>query len=477
MRLFFIEWCGKNFGLTDAVKELRSRGNEVVYWSGYDLDAHVDKKDFSETIFHDYFDARAGRPSPQVDDSSFPPPSEALINKMFATETLLLVMMEKAYEWMGVNQKKHLYFQYLRYWDGIIKKYKPDALIGPNAPHTVYDLVLFDLAKLYGIKTIIFEQTSINDRSIVMNDFRFGCEALRSQLSKDHGVTYSVNDFEPDIKRYWDKQMNPDIKPTPLIVKQTLARYSPGKILKIKVKAVANSFRDGHFIERLSHRLLRVGKSTMPKEYAKCVSQVDFSKKYVYAPLHYQPECTTSPLGGIFVDQLLMIETLSHTFPEGWLLYVKEHPFQWKPRGSSYFSFRYEGFYKAIARLPNVRLVPVETDTFKLLEHATAVASVGGTAPWEGALRGKPGIVFGYPWYRGCDGIFVVRSAAQCSEALDKIKNGFTVDRQTMINFLGSFQKAVLNCFRDSYNQKLSSLTIQQNIQNIVQLISREITV
>ncbi len=474
MRLFFIEWSGKEFGMTEVVKELRKESHEIVYWSGYELNVHVNKQEFPETIFHDYYDARAGRPSPQVDDSLFPPPSEALIKKLYETESILLTMMEKRYEWMGVNQKKHLYYRYLQYWDGIIKKYHPEAFIMPSAPHTIYDIVIYGLAQLYGIKVIMFEHTAVYDHALVMNDYAIGSTVLKKQLEKDRGINFSVVNFKPDIKRYYQNQTDPTQSSTPEIIKQTLKRYSPKNVLKLKTAAVIKSIKNNIFLEVVLQRFLRLGKGNMPGEYKSVESKPDFSKRYIYVALHYQPECTTSPLGGIFVDQLLMIEMLSYCLPSGWLIYVKEHPFQWKPRGLSFFSFRYEGYYQAIARLKNVRLVPSTTDTFTLIQHSIAV--VEGTAAWEGVLRGKPGIAFGYRWYRDCHGIFNVRDVASCQAALNAIQNGFTVDHQKIINYLGSFQKVILNSFRDAYHKKISPLDVAGNIANMVKLISDELS-
>lgn len=475
MRLFFIEWYGKEFGMIEVVKRLKDQGHEIAYLSGYHLDDELDKKEFPNTIFHEYHDARAGLLAPGVDDSNFPPPSEDLLKQLLDIESAILIMMNKSFEWMPENQKKHLYYRYVQYWDGVIKKYKPEAMICPSAPHTVYDLALYGLAKLYNIKTIIFEQTSVYDRSIVMNDYAVGCPALKQQLEKDKGIVFKVEDLEPDIKKYWEKQMDSTVAPTPLIVKQMLRRYSRFKVLRLKVGAVIKSIIEHQFLDRFLQRLLRWGKGNLAREYDSLAVQPDFSKKYVYVTLHYQPECTTSPLGGIFVDQLLMIEMLSYTLPDGWIIYVKEHPYQWKPRGAIYFSYRYEGFYMAIAKLKNVRLVPLNTDTYTLIRHSTAVASVGGTAPWEGAIRGKPGLVFGYPWYRDCYGIFEVRDVVACRKAFDEIQKGFVVERQNLINYLGSFQKVVLNCFRDAYNSQISPLSVEQNVANFVKLISAEL--
>ena len=54
-------------------------------------------------------------------------------------------------------------------------------------------------------------------------------------------------------------------------------------------------------------------------------------------------------------------------------------------------------------------------------------------------------------------------------------QKGFVIERQQLINYLGSFQKVVLNCFRDLYNSQISPLTVEQNVANIIKLISREL--
>src|SRR3989344_4046728 len=109
MKLFFIEWNSKILGLTDVMKELKKKGHEIAYISGLNLEETVDKADFPGTIFHEYDDARAGISSPQVDDSSFEPPSESLIKQLLDIESTILIMMNKRFEWMKESQKKHLY--------------------------------------------------------------------------------------------------------------------------------------------------------------------------------------------------------------------------------------------------------------------------------------------------------------------------------------------------------------------------------
>jgi hypothetical protein len=126
-----------------------------------------------------------------------------------------------------------------------------------------------------------------------------------------------------------------------------------------------NALFDGRFLKLLFDFIKRMIVPNLRGEYARVVREADWSVPFVYYPLHYQPESTTSPLGGVYHQQILLIETLAAAIPDGWEVYVKEHPLQWMYRmRERYSSVRYPGYYERIARIKNVRLVPFETNTF-----------------------------------------------------------------------------------------------------------------
>lgn len=181
-------------------------------------------------------------------------------------------------------------------------------------------------------------------------------------------------------------------------------------------------------------------KRELARDYDRAARAADFSLPYVYVPLHYQPEASTSPLGGAYVDQWLMIELLSKTVPDGWRLYVKEHRFQFDKKGSG-DQTRSTDFYRRIAALPNVRLVSATTPPFELIDQARAVATVTGTSGWEALLRGRPALVFGRAWYASCEGAFAVDSAERCAEALRRIEAGYRPEPDKVRLFLQALEE------------------------------------
>ena len=58
------------------------------------------------------------------------------------------------------------------------------------------------------------------------------------------------------------------------------------------------------------------------------ISKIDLSKKYVYFPLHFEPERTTNPDGKEFQDQFIALTKLRQIIPEDIDIVVKEHPTQ-----------------------------------------------------------------------------------------------------------------------------------------------------
>ncbi len=127
-------------------------------------------------------------------------------------------------------------------------------------------------------------------------------------------------------------------------------------------------------------------------------TEIDLDCKFVYFPLHLQPEMTTSALGGTFSDQLLALEKLSQILPDDCSIYVKENPKQGgQMRGAQ--------FFHRINRIRNVHWLPSYANTYELIQNCQFVAVVTGTAGWEAICMKKKALVFGRPWFRNFPGI------------------------------------------------------------------------
>jgi hypothetical protein len=186
--------------------------------------------------------------------------------------------------------------------------------------------------------------------------------------------------------------------------------------------------------------------------------------KFIYVPLHLQPECTTTPMAGAFVEQQLMVQLLAAAAPADVLIYVKEHPMQDKYGVVS----RSESFYQDLLDIPNVRLVPRGTSTYDLMKNCAAVSTATGAAGWEGLFRNKPYLMFGHHVYQYAPGVLRVSNLQNCRRALTVI---FTERYAPEIGELRLFLKAVeetaIRGFSLNERREVTEVGDDENVANL----------
>ena len=469
MKLFLIGW-NQDFGLIEVARHLQSIGHEIIYWTYPNKE--INPENFPDTIFHKHSDAVEGIPAPVLLNETFDPPSEELLHNMLEAESIVMTMMNKHFENKTVSERKNSYLHYVRYWNGVIQKYRPDAIIFPVIPHAVYDYLIYSLAKIHQIKTIAMEPIWIGDRMVIMTDFKNGSDAIPIELRNCLDRQVLLGELSEDLQKEYNLQ-NSEKDATPIFVTHIKDRYAGIQLLKLKARIILKSIYDFSIFRKLKTSLLRKFDSDVKKEYERVQQKPDFSEKFIYFPLHYQPERNSSPQGGVFVDQILMAETLSVSLPDGWFLYIKEHPTQWLVRGLSYFSYRFRDYYEALAGLKNVKLVPMKTNSYELIKYSRAVATMTGTSGWEALARKKPVLSFGYPWYQHCHGLFKINSANSCREAVQKIAGGFFLPEEKLLQYLYALDHASFRAYIDLDGKKVSQLSAGQNAANFIKEISK----
>lgn len=269
-----------------------------------------------------------------------------------------------------------------------------DLVIFANMPHEGPDLVLYEVAKRLGAKTVLFYESLFPNRFFYMLDVGdFGS----FNFMKNFTWSQSGNQPAVRIERKYEKKlfyMDDPIK---------------GRLLRLMQKVSAGGTKLSNLTKRpiadapqlVSQRLSRlIKKSTYRCNLTEsCTQDIDLKRKFIYFPLHLQPELSTSSLGGIYSDQLLAIERLSTLLPNDWVIYIKENPKQTEFMRSQWFFDRMKLIKKA-------KMVPITFDTYSLIKHSAFVATISGTAGWEAITGGKPVLVFGRPWYMNLPGVF-----------------------------------------------------------------------
>lgn len=474
MRLFLI-WADEYEKIAKLILALQAKGHKILYWVGWgDGEGKI-----PGAVFHEHNDAWEGIPAEGVNINEFPPPGQNLIERFYKTESLILTMMNKKFDRKCVDERRHIYYNMLRYWYGVLKKYKPDVIIFPVIPHTVYNFILYQLAKYLRIKTLMFNVLELPDRLPFYTDWSKGDIALQKELQKNQEKNFSLNELSLDIQEYYRRRRKngPEAAPRKMIyISKQLSRR---KALMHKFGVIGFCLKKHIFLKKATEYIIKKFQPNLKKEHTTVQTRPDFSKHFVYVPLNFQPECTTSPQGDMFADQILMIETLSYALPDNWLIYVKEHPGQWWRRGGragiQYSSNRYPGYYRRVAKIKNVRLVPIDTETFTLINKSQVVATVTGTAGWEALMRSKPVLIFGKPWYHDCPALFKVDNVDSCKEAFRKIIQGFRPDQQQIINYLKCFDNVSTKGYFAPPIGRESKFTEQESEHNIIQKILYEL--
>ncbi len=474
MKIFLI-WSCPELETSNLLSEFKNNGHQVVYWLG---DSADEKYKDSGMIFHYYQDAALNKPAQGFSIENFPTPSKELIEKLYKTESIILTMMNNKYSSMLVDQRRHFYYTSLRYWHGILLQFKPETIFFDSIPHGVCEYIIYELAKLLNIKTLIIDSTWISDRSYIYSNFRSSALAFNRQMEQYQGKNFTVADLEIDLQNYYHQQTDPSVDSTPFYMPMQYSLYLGKALFKRRFEHLINILKNHTLLKTAVEWLIKTIGPNLKKDYVRLQNKPDLTRHYIYAPLHFQPEMTTSPRGDIYVDQILLLETLSNALPKDWVIYVKEHPIEWLYRGLGYYNSRYKNYYQKIASLKNVRLVPVNFSSIQLISHAQAVSTVTGMAAWEGVLRSKPGLVFGYPWYRDCEGIFMVTSPAECQAVFKKIMDGYKIDKQKVINFLYCFDKSSIHGYIDIDIEKNASLNLtrEESARNIRRAIIKELT-
>lgn len=126
--------------------------------------------------------------------------------------------------------------------------------------------------------------------------------------------------------------------------------------------------------------------------------------KYVYFPLHFQPERTSIPEGPLVPFQPDLLAKAREFVAESHLLVVKEHPGQIaRPFGFHGRSPLNTGF---ISQINGCQIANPNVDSRTLIAGSSLVITISGTSGLQGLLQGKKVGYFGEPWWQGAPGTF-----------------------------------------------------------------------
>ena len=434
----------------------------------------IDIPPFVQTTFHDA--AKLALGDYDVDWNDIQPLDEELIESMSDCEAVALRMMDRHLHIPLYNDRKRLYLKHLRYWNHVLNENKIDIFLSSAPPHEVYDFILYSLCKMKKIPTISLFQIMDSDVIIMMDNW----QDIDLEIKRKYQYLLRYFKSVPEAKIKLSGGLKDDFE-YQLSRKDATPRY---KLIKHK-KGIVDVLRLFSFglsrlfflakkpfllLDKILHYIKRsLIKKYMFNFYNKNTTRPNMKNRFIYFPLHMQPEATTSPLAGAFVDQILVVQMIVSFLPKNIYLYIKEHPSQ------TDFSRDIE-FYKELLRIPQVRLVPMSTNTFDLINNSIAIATATGTAGWEALYRRKPVLLFGHCFYQYAEGVFMIRTNNDCKKALNKtIKEHFKPSIKSIKIYLKALENYTIEGYIDPIYQEISHTTDLISNENIIAKLTNKI--
>lgn len=347
------------------------------------------------------------------------------------------------------NSHYTVYMHNLFFWYNFLQRKHITHVFLSSIPHEGYDCIIYYLCHYLEIPVQMIHSCFIPFRRYPLSDFMMDEPALVEEYAR-LSIQYAQSKTEEillegstaEVFERWSSlrpdQMQPWYMRTDPFVRRLRQRFYETNIIRIWRGILGEDYAKYGvgvaFMMAAVHRIPRMVKaiptawkrwlfvhpvkklSTEYREYYQALAgEPVYEEQYIYFPLQYQPEATSNPMGGgMYADQILPLNILSRSLPDGMKIYVKTHPEQLS-------LMRTKDYYMEIARVPGVRLMRIETSTYELMRNAVAVASLTGTALWECQFFGVPALAFGYSVKNLAPLTYHVRTVEDCKKAIAQI--------------------------------------------------------
>lgn len=441
--------------------EQNSPGNQYFVISDEcPLYPHMDYKHFRACTFGTFSD----------NDRYANLPLDSQILKTFSDcEMEVLKMMERYEFYRGLysyDARVNLYHTQLKYWLNYLRENAIDAIIFNVIPHVVFDFILYRLAKWLGLKTVMFYRiTIIVNRNVSI----YAAEDLQTQIPRlsDRYRHHLENPQEAEVSSRMESYYSlRDTKPGKTftgVIKRPLAKY-----LSLASYYHSLSYRWRYMREwsrylSASDLFNRVAAAfDRARDYrVPILQQPELGEPYVYVALHYQPECSTSPMGGVFVHQDLMINMLMRFVPKDWKILIKGH--------------LRDGLSPVLAaRLrfdERTFVVDANHSSIQLVKQARAVATVTGTAGFEAFMNKVPVLMFGSYFYQHAPGVFKIETNEDIAAAIKVIYgNNALISDSEIAAFLKALDDVTVEGWVDNRYQAMSKIDAEENARRIASL-------
>ena len=313
-----------------------------------------------------------------------------LIEKKYKINISLLISNERFFnKWnqyyeFSSDEKLSILEQECKLFEKILDEVQPDFLIiGVTNLH--HNHLFYEICKARGIKVLTIRNAFFAGKVIISSDFH----SINNMQSKDKFHFSSL----VEIQNYWKKHSNISTSHSGKFL-ASKTNYLKA-ILKFLFSSNTNTKTHYTYYGRTKFAVLKGTISNIIKKRRResfinknLTRDIKNEKPLIYFPLQMEPERSLLILAPNYTNQVQVITNITKSLPEGYELYVKEHPVnvfrEWRPVND----------YKKIMELPNVKLIHPSVKSIDLIKKSSLVITISSTTGLEAAFYNKPSIIF-----------------------------------------------------------------------------------
>lgn len=342
----------------------------------------------------------------------------------------------------NINSFERIWIQGISFWKAYIEKNKIDLVIFFEIPHEGHDYILYQVCKFLKIETRIFVLSIDCNRCYIAkflgeeNKYFKTCyeklTAIYKELPEEEIVIHG------SYNKFYSRMQKDDSEKKPFYMEAKYVRWEYIRRFGYKYVDAFETRNKSRFFRYLLGQFIYIDKKISSgnitikcfelfnKEYKKTkelnayymsmAEEPDYEKKYIYLPLHFQPEGTSNPLGGDYYNQILTVRLLDKVLSNDCLIYVKEHPKQTSIG-------REKAFYEELLLCKKVRLITKNASTYDLVRNSVAVSTLTGTVAFESAFLDKPVLVWGDWIIKYLPNAFTIKTEQDLKNAITSITN------------------------------------------------------
>lgn len=299
--------------------------------------------------------------------------------KAYYVALQLLERNEKFSGDLSFEERNFIIYQQVQFWSEKIALNRPSSIIFMDLPHMYYELILIALCEVEKIPCLIISFTPNHRKTVFLNGKFELIEGYKgrefNEVHKDY-FSMAKKKLEKDV----DRISRNDYTRISFLIKKLLSL-----LYTLLFHGLKGKYKNGYYI---GTGFFKTGFNTIFNEkkneflyawdsiyfrflYKKISTPVDLNCDYVYLPLvsgfenTFHPSC--SPLNIYIILDFILKNT-----PEDCLIFVKEHPSQFRFRNHQRFS-RSRKMYEKIINMDRVRLINIDTNHYNLIINSRFV--------------------------------------------------------------------------------------------------------